>query len=33
LAEWVVRAPAGTTLILKARAGRAGAVEASVVLA
>jgi hypothetical protein len=33
LAEWVVRAPAGTTLTLKARAGRAGAVEASVVLA
>jgi murein tripeptide amidase MpaA len=33
LAEWVVRAPAGTTLRLQARAGRAGAVEASVVLA
>jgi murein tripeptide amidase MpaA len=33
LAEWVVRAPVGTTLTLKARAGRAGAVEATVVLA
>jgi murein tripeptide amidase MpaA len=32
LAEWVVRAPAGTTLTLRARAGRAGAVEATVVL-
>ncbi|MFZ5547784.1 MAG: M14 family metallopeptidase [Pseudomonadota bacterium] len=32
MAEWVVRAPVGSTLTLKARAGRAGAVQAMVVL-
>jgi hypothetical protein len=31
-AEWLVRAPAGTVLALKARAGRAGAVHAVVQL-
>jgi len=32
LAEWTVRAPAGTTLVLRARAERAGAVRAELVL-
>ena len=32
LAEWIVRAPAGTELMLRARAARAGAVAARVVL-
>ena len=33
MAEWIVRAPAGTRLVLDARADRAGHVSTEVVLA
>ncbi len=32
VAEWIVRAPPGTRLVVRARADRAGAVRADVVL-